>query len=204
MSVRIILVRHGKVQGQGEGRNERLLGYTNAPLSPEGVAEIKRDAELIAKVLRVKRIYHSGLARTKEAAQIIAKTSGIGEIREDRRLRSADRGALVGRRIVDVQGTLNFLHTHPMFKFPKGGSMNEFWDRVEGVAKDLARLDGDIVVICHGSVIAAFPILLNGEDRSKIPQRVNVEGVGSVGVVERQNGKWVRHELESGNKEDDG
>ena len=63
--VEIVLIRHGKTEGNKE---KRYIGRTDQPLSEEGIAGIK---ENLGRYPSVEKVYASPMKRTRQTAELI-------------------------------------------------------------------------------------------------------------------------------------
>jgi phosphohistidine phosphatase len=73
MAMRVYLVRHGAAVAPGVNRER--------PLSAKGRAEVEALAQLLAKTdIRIKRVYHSGLLRAQQTAEILCPAVVVGPV----------------------------------------------------------------------------------------------------------------------------
>ena len=79
MSTRVLLVRHGHVEGIDP---PRFRGRRDLPLTPRGKTQAQAVARRIADSFQITAIYASPLARTTETAEAIARTTGLSVTRE--------------------------------------------------------------------------------------------------------------------------
>lgn len=73
MSIRLLLVRHGEAVPP--------FGDKERPLSPRGQVEVNALAQFLARTdIRVNRLYHSGILRAQQTAEILAPVVAIGAV----------------------------------------------------------------------------------------------------------------------------
>jgi broad specificity phosphatase PhoE len=96
---RIILVRHGHVEGI---HPERFRGRLELALTEEGRLQAERLARRIASVCRPAAIYSSPLSRATATAAAIAVATGV-RVQTDARLNDIDYGTWQGHTREDVE-----------------------------------------------------------------------------------------------------
>lgn len=168
MTLTLLLVRHGEVEGSRPGM---LLGSTDLSLSEAGREQAFRLREVLP-VAEASRLVCSPLARTRETAALAVggaesaeskdKVEVDGRIEVDPDLREVDFGEwelssfeeLNREQPALVQAWSEF---QPDFGFPGGEKLADFASRIERAAGRLAAGDGETVIaFTHGGVIRAL------------------------------------------------
>ena len=163
-------VRHGETEWN---REKRIQGYTDVPLSAQGLANVHLfGAELAERreELGIEVIFSSDLMRASITADTIAQYLQVPVI-QDLRLRERNYGAFEGRTFEELEeefGTDRIEAYHP----EGGESLGEFDMRIGSAVKDIlrARSGQGILFVSHGGVI-----------RSKVRQfgeKSGLEGIG--------------------------
>ena len=146
------LMRHGEPELTG-----RLLGRTDSPATPAGIAACRSQAADLA----VERIIASNLRRTRACA------AAIGATRIDARWRELDFGAWDGLAAAAVdQAALAQFWTDPDVYPPPGG---ERWSAlVARVADAIAALPPvPTLIVTHGGAMRAALSILCGFDLAR-------------------------------------
>ncbi len=158
MTTKLYLIRHGTTE---YNRLHRLCGWTNPPLNKAG----RRQAQGAAKALKsveIDQIYHSGLRRAAETAEIIRGSRSLTPMALDS-LREISFGMMEGRTMKEME------EVHPewyqrlredsiYFQFPEGESLYEMHVRVTGALEELIKkyADKTLVIISHAGVIRSI------------------------------------------------
>lgn len=156
MGDRLILVRHGEVDGSQVGR---LLGRTDAPLSDVGRRQAAAVREALGDLSGAK-VVCSPLARARETAEIIL--AGRPDLEIDPDVREFDFGTWEGLSYAEVEkadpeGVRAWHEFADGFAFPGGESLADFGERIGRAAAGLASADANTVVcVAHGGVIRAL------------------------------------------------
>ena len=160
----ILLARHGETDDNREPI--RIQGSSDTPLNDTGRAQA---AELAQRVdgQGIASLYCSHLSRARETAEIVGERLGLRPM-VDRRLAEGDRGALEGRRWIDVARDDPELYAAwraagESFRFPGGESLLEQDARVSAALAEI-RETGRLpaLVVCHGGSIRVALCRLNG------------------------------------------
>jgi alpha-ribazole phosphatase len=156
--LRLYLIRHGEVEGAGEGR---LLGRTDTPLSEHGLEQTRRMAERLSTA-QLSAIHSSDLRRASVTAEIIATRSDL-KVQASSAWREIDMGEWEGQTLealhrVAPQLVEQLFADPALFKYPHGESFVHFTARVLGALDQLlASRDGDdVALIAHGGVCRAI------------------------------------------------
>ena len=153
-----LLVRHGQTVWNNQGR---LQGMQDSPLTAQGIA----DAEAVAARLRQEpfpAVYTSDLKRAYRTAQVIAQTSEVALI-EDERLRETNNGIFEGKTRVEAAAEhpeifAVYAQRLPDYALPGGESRRSVQQRAVGFFTARARANpGDrLVAVSHGGLLSAF------------------------------------------------
>ncbi len=147
----VILIRHGKTQGNLEGRY--IGSRTDEPLCPQGIAALKERAYPPAV-----RVYTSPLRRCLESAAIIYP--GVEPVIVDG-FRECDFGEFEGKNYAELNGRSDYqawIDSGGDLPFPGGESRKAMCERCVKAfeALDLWNLPGDTAIIAHGGTIMAL------------------------------------------------
>ena len=147
----IILIRHGKTQGNLEGRY--IGSRTDEPLCPQGIGELKLRA-----YPPVVRVFASPLRRCLESAAVIYP--GIAPVIVDG-FRECDFGAFEGKNYAELNGRSDYqawIDSGGELPFPGGESRTAMCARCVQAfsALGLWDLPGDTAIVAHGGTIMAL------------------------------------------------
>jgi alpha-ribazole phosphatase len=153
--LKLHLVRHGPaVDADG-----RAMGYTDAPLSPEGIEQV---AQLVAAWPRAPgRIWSSDLRRARETAERIGQRWDVAPA-IDARLREMNFGEWDGRfwnalEREDPDRLKHWMESWVTERVPGGESFTLLSERVrDWYAQCLADPAEEIVVVAHAGSIRAL------------------------------------------------
>ena len=156
--LRLYLIRHGEVEGAGDGR---LLGRTDTPLSERGLEKARQMAELLSTA-QLSAVYSSDLRRASMTAEIIATRSDL-KVQASSAWREIDMGEWEGQTLEALHGVapqlVEQLFADPaLFEFPHGESFAHFTARVLDALDQLltSRNGDDVALIAHGGVCRAI------------------------------------------------
>jgi alpha-ribazole phosphatase len=171
MSGRIVLVRHPPV---AKHWSNRCYGQSDVRWSHEG----RRLARELVREIAAKRpqlVVHSGLRRTRELAQALARLCGAA-VHVDRRWRERDFGDWEGRTWHSIWrnsgAAMDRMVTEPCTFRPGGGETTAELVRRAVAAWNDVPTSGSVAVIAHGGPIAAVRCRLAGSPMSEIIQHV--------------------------------
>lgn len=158
----IILLRHGKTQGNLENRYN---GRTDDPLSAEGIAE----AESGEHFSNVSHVYASPLQRAQQTARIYFPEAAIATVQD---LREMDFGDFEGRtaeEMADDEAYRTWVSGGCVDPCPNGEGVPEFARRAAkafaaSVADAIRRGEERVGVTVHGGVIMAVMAAYSGVD----------------------------------------
>ena len=152
------LMRHGEPVVVG-----RLLGHSDVPATPEGVAACRAAA---ARLTDVASIVTSDLSRAAACADAVAQALAL-PVRVDARWRELDFGAWDGRAAADLppDALARFWDDPDACPPPGGETRADLLARVTGAVADL---DGETLVVTHAGTIRAALSVLCGFDASQV------------------------------------
>lgn len=149
--ITLFLGRHGETDLNSE---ERLRGWLDEPLNPDGIKE----AEAMGKKMKeypIDRVYCSDLDRADHTAQMVAKAHDLKTIPR-RWFRPINFGEWNGQKISDIKDKMKQLlevwKTRPDENAPGGESFQDFQDRNLGGLHAIlnAATDGEqIMLVAH-------------------------------------------------------
>ena len=152
--LKIILIRHGKTDWNGEWK---LQGHSNIELSPEGIAE----AELLAANFpfqTVNAIYSSDLIRAKATAEILAQRFNL-QIHTTSALRETNFGDWEGKTLAEIKkidpiNYENFFTNPEALKINNAENFSQVQQRAMHAIKKIiaAHQNGNIIVVAHGAI----------------------------------------------------
>lgn len=190
-ATRLLLVRHGEVEGWARGR---VYGRLDPALSAEGLAQARAVAAAVSAE-RPSALLCSPSRRTLETAAAIAATTGLVPA-PDPRLREIEFGAFEGLTFAEAEArdpvTWREWMDHPgTVRFPAG----ECWDDVRARALDAFEAitavphEAPVAVVTHGGVIRA---LLSEALALPAERTFRMEiAFGSVTIVRREPFGWM-------------
>ncbi|TAL18354.1 histidine phosphatase family protein [bacterium] len=148
----LILIRHGETSTPGT-----LLGWTDSPLSVEGVATMEKVSAKLA-VEKFDAIYSSDLDRSVASAKIMAKPHGM-EVARIPALREMNMGRWDGVLFSILMETepemlRAFWADKENCRTPGGESLSDLRSRVLPAVEELRKKHegGRIMVVAHGGV----------------------------------------------------
>src|SRR5512135_3297512 len=159
MSVRLLLIRHGRSTWNAAGR---VQGIADPPLDDLGVEQANRLAERL-KVQPITAIYTSPLQRARSTAEIIAQKFPSAAFAADDRLKEIDVGPLTGLVWEEIAAQ------HPEFaaRWHEEGwaaaidgaeTQVAFRARVVASLNDIVEQQADqcVAVVAHGGTFNAY------------------------------------------------
>ena len=169
MAEHLVLVRHGQIAANREGR---WHGSTDSPLTWRGSRQAKRTAKHLSKRLQpIEKIYVSPLDRCRSTAAPIASAFKIDPvIHHD--LREWGIGAWEDTPFSDLQKTHDFMgkvRKDPHFEPPGGGeSLAQVTTRMVAAIRQInASHEGAVAIVSHGASLAlALAVLLDNDANS--------------------------------------
>lgn len=153
MKKTFILIRHGMtdMNSTTDTSVDRIRGWLNVPLAPEGIKEAHKLAgELRDMGLDV--LYSSDLERALETAEIIAKKLKIKVISTGM-LRPWDLGTFAGKSTKEALPAIaEYAEKKPDTRVPEGESFNSFKKRVFRGLGEIVESGKDLGVVTHHRV----------------------------------------------------
>jgi probable phosphoglycerate mutase len=152
----VLLVRHGATATTGKVLPGRAPGLH---LADTGRGQAQRAAARLQALGRVRAVYCSPLARTRQTASAIGAACGV-PVRSRRGLLECDFGEWTGRRLAELRKRREWrqVQSYPSgFRFPGGESFAEMQQRmVATIAELVAAHPGEAVVaVSHADPIKA-------------------------------------------------
>lgn len=187
-------------QGAGGGR---LIGSTDAPLAPVGVAEAEGLRPWLS-LFRPRACVCSPLRRASQTAEILCRSQGIERWREDPDLREVDFGEWEGLTFeqasaADPARAAAWAAWAPDFGFPGGETIAGLTARVRRAAHALAQAGDILLVVTHGGVIRLMLCEFLGlESRAYLSFDIRPAGLT---VLDVDNGRGVLAGLNLGAEE---
>lgn len=155
VTVKLILVRHGHVEGIDP---PRFRGRWDLELSPRGECEARATAARIAGRWQPTHLYTSPLRRARQTAQAIAQATDLTSVVLDE-LSDLDYGAWQGLTYDETRAKWPvemdcWLHAPHLALIPNGETLQDVAARATRTFANLARRHPDetIVVVAHETV----------------------------------------------------
>lgn len=124
----LVVIRHGSTSLNNES-DERIRGWLDVPLSPEGEKEVSDNVPALKKA-KIDGLICSDLSRTRQTAEIISKETGIPILGESSALRPWHLGNMTGQPVKNVIETMmSYINDKPNVPVPGGESFNQFKER---------------------------------------------------------------------------
>lgn len=164
--VEIVLIRHGKTEGNKE---KRYIGRTDQPLSEEGIAGIK---ENLGRYPSVEKVYASPMKRTRQTAELIYPGQA-SELVDG--LREMDMGVFEGKNHAELKNRPSYIlwvATRGKISIPGGESMKDFGTRtMDAFTQVLGDMQAEGIkrsaVVAHGGTIMSIVSQLADDDYYK-------------------------------------
>ena len=183
------IIRHGKDDETIRG------GWSQHPLTEEGVQQIMALAEKLVDNMDVKRIYTSDLCRTMQTAQILGTWLKRLVIPLSR-FREVNNGDLAG-----MKNTIALERYPGLFwnqldweqSYPDGESPKAFYERIctawEAFSQEIVAKNENVMLVTHGGVIQVILSLVEGRTYSNKEKQRNIPHA-SVIALSYENGAW--------------
>lgn len=164
--VEIVLIRHGKTEGNKE---KRYIGRTDQPLSEEGIAGIQ---ENLGRYPSVEKVYASPMKRTRQTAELIYPGQA-SELVDG--LREMDMGVFEGKNHAELKNRPSYIlwvATRGKISIPGGESMKDFGKRtMDAFTQVLGDMQAEGIkrsaVVAHGGTIMSIVSQLADDDYYK-------------------------------------
>lgn len=152
MPMRVIqMTRHGATALNKDGKEDRIRGHVDVPLSEDG----RKEAYKLARKMRKNPpdyIVSSDLSRALHTAQIISEITKVPIVEVSRGYRPWNVGRFTGELSEVVVPVLKkYLQTDPEGEIPGGESFCQFRDRFFATIADVLKRypKGTIAVVAH-------------------------------------------------------
>ena len=177
LPTRLILIRHGHTAANGGGRDQRLSGWTDLPLTERGCGQV----HLLRLSLRgsspFAAIYSSPLQRASETAKVLAQ-AGLGTLRLCAGLREINCGWLDGMALEEVQQRFpnlwraNLRQDDENFRWPGGESYRDFRRRCLSTMRTIAAAHRGrcVAVVTHAGVVSQVIGFISGTNAARWEQ----------------------------------
>jgi len=165
----LALVRHGRTAWN---RARRMQGRSDIALDAHGRAQAEAAGRMLARA-RWGRIVTSPLARAVETGSLIAARLEHVEQWVDDRLIERDYGVAEGMPVSEVH------ERWPDADYPGGEPLGQLRERARTVLEEIDQLEGDSIVVSHGTLLRVGVAALTG---SGCPRILN----GQVVLLERE------------------
>lgn len=164
--VEIVLIRHGKTEGNKE---KRYIGRTDQPLSEEGIVGIK---ENLGRYPSVEKVYASPMKRTRQTAELIYPGQA-SELVDG--LHEMDMGVFEGKNHAELKNRPSYIlwvATRGKISIPGGESMKDFGKRtMDAFTQVLGDMQAEGIkrsaVVAHGGTIMSIVSQLADDDYYK-------------------------------------
>ncbi len=180
--MRLFCVRHGETFHNLQGR---IQGQSDSQLSPLGLRQFERVAELFASH-EIDAVIASPLSRARRSAELVAQRLKL-EVELDQRLMEIHAGVFQGLCWDEIEGrypaeAAGWRSQDPDFRIPGGESRRDLMIRAREVFSEIRqRPYRKAIIVAHGGLLsAAFKVFL------EIPAGRNpfVLANGSVSLVD--------------------
>ncbi len=186
---KIILIRHGEDDNTVRG------GWSNTPLTENGIRQSKKLADRLISEKNIDEIYTSDLLRAYQTADIIAEKYGINPIKCTE-LREVNNGRLAGMKneIADIKYPNLYWRCLEWEKhYPDGESPKEFYERIKNIwyrfSNKYKNSDKSIAIVTHGGVINIILSIISNESYSNKNKPKSVPNA-SAAMLEFKNDMW--------------
>ncbi|GEK87372.1 histidine phosphatase family protein [Microbacterium aerolatum] len=158
----VALVRHGRTAWN---LARRMQGRADIPLDAHGRAQAESAAELLSRA-SWDRIVTSPLRRASETASLIRMKLAHAEVTTDAHLIERDYGVAEGMAVSEAR------ERWPESDYPDAEPLNETTQRARRVLTRIERLEGNSIVVAHGTLLRVgvealtagkCPRILNGQ-----------------------------------------
>ena len=163
---RFFYIRHGESE---KNNRENPIMSSRWPetkkyhLTKKGIDQVKRTSKQIQKMGGVDLIFASDFTRTKETAEIVAKSLGI-RVQYDKRLREYDTGIYDGRGIREFHKDFSNLKERFRNKPPEGETSANLQRRMFDFASSINSKykDKKILIVSHGDPLWLLESRMSG------------------------------------------
>lgn len=182
------LLRHGETTHQVE-KPEIIYFWPEdkppAKLTDKGKEQIKKVAKILKKNLdKIDLIFSSGVLRTRQTAQIVAKELGV-KVRYDRRLYDRNLGIFQGRPKSEFYQV--FSDEEKIFneRPPKGENRNDLKKRLTSFLKEVEKKykNKTILIVSHGEPLWLLSGIIRGKSDKELLEEKEKRGGPRLGEL---------------------
>lgn len=151
----IYLMRHGLDDESFIG------GWSEGGLIEEGINQVDLSKEYIIKNIKeIKTIYHSGLKRTIETAEIINDTLKLPMFTLEV-IKELNKGILNGMDLNVAKNMYPNFFPNPLInqRYPSGESLKDLYNRVKAFLKNIDKYDKSLLITHRGTINMLYFIL---------------------------------------------
>ncbi|MBO7251726.1 MAG: histidine phosphatase family protein [Oscillospiraceae bacterium] len=183
------LVRHGKDDETVRG------GWSQHPLSPEGIAQVQSLASELAKYSGIQKIYSSDLCRAMETANILADRLhlSVTALPQFRETNNGDLAGMKNELAVKRYPDLFWNQLGWEETYPNGESPKQFYERIcrawDAFSREICTGSEDVILVTHGGVIQVLLSILSGETYSNKGSKRPVPYASMI-PVQYEKGTW--------------
>lgn len=145
------LIRHGatKLNNHTDMSLDRIRGWVDVPLAPDGIEEAKETAASLEKA-GIDEIFSSDLKRASKTAEIIGDHIDV-QVTTTKMLRPWDLGDFAGQTTKEAMPEIcEYARTKPDEKVPGGESFNDFKKRaLNGIIELVGGTKGLVALVTH-------------------------------------------------------
>lgn len=185
----LVFIRHGRTAMNAE---RRMAGWTDSPLSEEGLEQARHLAAHVVRHYTFDRVYCSTLVRTLQTARPFADPLGLEPVPLDD-LREMFFGEFEGLTTPEIVASYPDTHAASRtlddrsFTWPGGESLGGFFDRVLDATMRIVREcpSQRVAVVTHGAVIGALVAEISGGGalrwRDYVPENCSITEIRAEG-----------------------
>jgi broad specificity phosphatase PhoE len=162
-STELVLVRHGHTAGNDSGQDVPMSGWTDLPLTEEGIHEVAAAGDRLSHEPPPAAIYASPLNRALQTARLLAgRFPSSLELQPEPGLCEIGCGRVDGlpmskvRELYAAEWARNERQDDPDFRWPGGESYRELRERVVTVTRRIASRHAGkrVLLVTHAGVIS--------------------------------------------------
>lgn len=183
------LIRHGKDDNTIRG------GWSQHPLSPEGIQETEILAQAIASKLKIHKIYSSDLTRAIQTSELIANHIHLDVITVPG-FRETNNGDLAGMKnslALEKYPGLFWNQLKWDQCYPNGESPKQFYERIkntwETFTKQIISEKKNVALVTHGGVIQVILSIIHHTQYTNTAQNRKIPH-GSIITLEYTGDDW--------------
>lgn len=187
----LYFIRHGETEDDKDGEAKKFSGWSQVPLTGEGIHRIQNTANAISGI-QMPVLFTSDLTRAYQSAMEVAQITG-SKVVPTAELRATNFGDLAGRSGPDIVGLVRYFKRHPDMKIPGGESYQDSYDRFHKAFNGLVSLvdkypNMAIGALTHSENLNMIPHIINENNPIHIAQSL-VPDAGIVHVTRDANGR---------------